>query len=133
MRRAVIYAAAAIFAAALVHRYYSLGGPYFAFPETVSQHVAPEPFASDYAIRLVRKAEPLLPRGASVTAFQPSMQRTDLSVPLTAAGLLPRHQVLWPDLSFRPDYVLAVREPLDAPEYRLIAEFPEGKVYRRIR
>lgn len=133
MRRAVVLVAAAVFAAALVHRFHSLGGPYFEFPETVSDHVSRHRFPSTDAILLVRRAEPLLRRGASVTAFQPSLKDQEIAIVLTASGLLPRQHVLWPNLDFHPDYILSVREPFASEKYRLIAEFPEGKVYERIR
>lgn len=40
----IIYVAAIVFTAALVHRFHRLGGPYFQLPQTVQDHVWPEPF-----------------------------------------------------------------------------------------
>jgi hypothetical protein len=53
---------------------------------------------------------------------------------LTGVGVLARQRVVSPDLgsnlrSELPDVVLAIRDPLHHPMYRLMAEFPEGKVY----
>src|SRR5436305_5816238 len=70
---AIVYGAALLFAAALVHRFHALGGPYFTFPETVQDHVAPAPYASRDVILLARRAADIIPRGATVTALQPSL------------------------------------------------------------
>ena len=134
-RSVLIYAAALVFAAALIHRYYALGGPYFELPKTVQDHVAPTMFASRDVILLARAAAEIVPRGATVTAIQPS-QAPDYDVThyLTAVGMMPRHRVVAPtieasDPAALPQFVLAVREPLSNPRYRLYRELPEGRIY----
>ena len=51
-RAVVIYAVVLVFAAALVHRFIILGEPYFRFPKTVQDHVAPAPYPSRDVILL---------------------------------------------------------------------------------
>lgn len=130
-RRAVIYAAAVIFAAALVHRFQSLGGPYFEFPDTVQDHVAVVRWPSADAIVLSRNAAKILPRGATVTILQPSAAPNyDATHYLTGVGLMPHQRVVRPDLETRPDYVLALRDPLEHPAYRLFKEIEGGRIYQ---
>jgi hypothetical protein len=131
-RAIVTWAAAALFAVALVHRFAILGGPYFDFPRTVQDHVAPVPFASRDVILLSERAAEIIPRGATVTALQPSLAPDyDVTHWLAAFGMMPRHRVVPPELTgaAMPQYVLAVREPFSNPRYRLITELPEGRIY----
>ena len=131
-RTVIIYAAAALFAAALVHRFYKLGGPYFARPLTVQDHVAAVPYPSRDVILLAGRAAELIPRGATVTAIQPSLAPNyDVTHWLTATGMMPRHHVVPPDSA--PQYVLAVREPFADPRYRLVHELPEGRIYEAVK
>ena len=138
-RSVIIYVAAVVFAVALVHRYHSLGGPYFEFPKTVQDHVAPTPFASRDVILLARAAAEIIPRGTTVTAIQPSQAPDyDITHYLTAVGMMPRHRVVPPTLNATdpkalPQYVLAVREPLAHPRYRLFRQIPEGRIYEVMR
>ena len=134
-RTVVVYAAAALFAAALIHRFVSLGGPYFARPQTVQDHVAPVPYASRDVILLAQRAAEIVPRGATVTAIQPALAPNyDTTHWLTAAGMMPRHRVVPPDFDTAPPrYVLAVREPFAHERYRLITELPEGRIYEAVR
>lgn len=130
-RRVIIYAAATLLAAALVYRFHSLGGPYFERPETVQDHVAVVRWPSADAIVLSRNAARILPRGVTVTILQPSAAPNyDTTHYLTGVGLMPHQRVVKPDLSTLPDYVLALREPLAHPSYRLIRELEGGRIYR---
>ncbi len=138
-RAVIVYVAALLFAGALVQHYRSLGGPYFEIPKTVQDHVAPTPYASRDVILLARAAAEIIPRGATVTAIQPS-QAPDYDVThyLTAAGMMPRHRVVPPTLTAAdpaalPQFVLAVREPLSHPHYRLYRQIPEGRIYEVVR
>ena len=137
LRTVVIYATALVLAAALVHRYYKLGGPYFEFPKTVQDHVAPSFYPSREMILLAGAAAEIVPRGATVTAIQPSQAPDyDVTLYLTAAGVMPRHRVVPPAFSAAdplPQYVLAVREPFSNPRYRLFREIPEGRIYEVMR
>ena len=131
-RSVVVYAAAVLFAAALVHRFHRRGGPYFARPRTVQDHVAPVPYPSRDVILLAERAAEIVPRGATVTAIQPSLAPNyDVTHWLTAVGMMPRHRVVPPDFAAAspPRYVLAVREPFADSRYRLIAELAEGRIY----
>lgn len=138
LRTVVTFAAAAVLAVALVRRYYALGGPYFEFPKTVQDHVAPTFYASRDVILLAAAAAEIIPRGATVTAIQPS-QGPDYDVThyLTAAGMMPRHRIVPPALTASdpaalPQYVLAVREPFSNPHYRLFRQIPEGRIYEAV-
>jgi hypothetical protein len=137
LRTVVIYAAAFVLAAALVHRYYKLGGPYFEFPRTVQDHVAPSFYPSRDMILLAGAAAGIVPRGTTVTAIQPSQAPDyDVTLYLTAAGMMPRHRVVPPAFSAAdslPQFVLAVREAFSNPRYRLFREIPEGRIYEVVR
>ena len=130
-RAVIIYAAAVVFAAALAHRFIRLGGPFFKVPETVQDHVAPVPYPSRDVILLARRAADIIPRGATVTALEPSQAPNyDITHWLTAAGMMPRHRVVPPEFDKAlPQYVLAVREPFPNPAYHLVSTLPEGRIY----
>ena len=137
-RTLIVYAAAALFAAALVHRFYQLGPPYFRFPETIQDHISRERAHGIDAILLSERAAKIIPRGATVTMVRPSqVPLYDATHYLTAFGMMPRHRVVPQTLDVKPhelpEYVLTIREPLTHPHYRLFAELPEGKVYRVVR
>ena len=124
-----------MFAAALVRVYYARGGPYFQFPKTVQDHVAPAMYPSRDMILLSRAAAEIVPRGTTVTAIRPAEAPDyDVTLYLTAAGMMPWHRVVPPalDAADRPQFVLAVREPLSNPHYRLFRELPEGRIYEAI-
>ena len=135
-RTVIIYAASVIFAAALMQRFYKLGGPYFRPPLTVQDHVAPTPYPSRDVILLAQRAAELIPRGATVTAIEPAQApEYDVTLWLTAVGMMPRHRVVPPDFAAGapPRFVLAVREPFANPAYRLMSELPEGRIYEAVR
>ena len=137
VRRLLVYVAAAVFAAALVHRFHWLGGPYFEVPETIQDHVWPERFPSRDAIVLSRRAEPLLPRGATVTILAPAeAPEYDQTHWLTGLGMLPRQHAMPQNLDLPPEklpqYVIAIGDPLPDPHYRLVRQFPEGFLYERV-
>lgn len=121
----LIYVAAAIFALALVRRFHQLGGPYFAVPETIQDHVARVPYPSRDVIVLAERAAKLVPRGATVTV----LPKDDPTLYRTAVGFMPHQKIVEPDLDAKPQFVISVREPLAHPSYRAIAEFREGKIY----
>jgi hypothetical protein len=115
--------------------YYARGGPYFTFPKTVQDHVAPSIYPSRDMILLSHAAAGIVPRGATVTAIRPAEAPDyDITLYLTAGGMMPRHRVVPPalDAADRPQFVLAVREPLSNPHYRLFRELPEGRIYEAI-
>lgn len=123
-------AAAIVFCAALVYRFHWLGGPYFTIPETIQDHVWPARFKSTDAIVLCRRAEPLLRRDATITLLAPSeAPNFDQTHWLTGLGLLIHQRVVPQKLETKPEYVIAIRDPLDHPGYRLVATFPEGYLY----
>jgi hypothetical protein len=140
-RSPIILLTSLLLAAALVHRFYTLGGPYFVAPVTVQDHVWPQPFPSRDVLVLAAKAERLLPRGETVTAIEPAQAPNyDVTLYLAAAGVMPRHHLLPPKFDAKldggtalPRYVLAVREPFAHPSYRLLRELPEGRIYEVIR
>ncbi len=97
-QRIVAGLGALLLCAMLVVRYADRRPPYFAVPRTVLDHVESREHEIRDALLVIPQAEPLLPRGAEVTAFRPKNGRAwnDDSVYLTAVGLLPRQSVLPP-------------------------------------
>ena len=135
IRAAVAWSAAALLTMALVRHYAWLGGPYFAFPETVQDHVWPTQFASRDVIVLARHAATILPRNVTVTAIEPSLAPNyDVTHFLTAWGLLPHQRVVPPKFDQElPQFVLAVRSDFPDARYRLHSTTPQGKIYEVIR
>lgn len=123
LQRAVIYAACAIFAAALVRHFYVLGGPYFAFPETSQDHVSVQKMKSRDAIVICSRASRLLPPGVRVR-----VEGDDLTLTYVAIGVMPFQTITTGDA----DYVITVGDAaFRNPAYRLAQETPEGKIYTR--
>lgn len=132
-RSIVIALCAAWMGVLLVHGLYANGGPFFEVPETVFDHVLHDTPLSRQAIVMARHAEPLMPRGATLTVIAPEQAPNyDATLYLTAAGVLSRHRVMHPTLAAGepwPDFVIALSTPLEHPGYRLVREFPEGRLY----
>src|SRR5262249_43271207 len=107
-RAAVICIAATVFAVALGHRFYRLGGPYFKLPKTIQDHIAPFVFPSRDVILLADRAAEIIPRGATVTAINPpEAPNYDVTLWMTAFGMMPRHRVVPPKFdNTPPQYVL---------------------------
>jgi hypothetical protein len=102
----------------------------------VEDHVAPAPVPRRDVILLARVAEKIIPRGATITAIQPSQAPDyDVSLYLTAAGLMPLHRAMTADFEAQelPQFVLAVRDPFADPRYRLYRALPEGRIYQVVR
>jgi len=85
------------------------------------------------------RIRPLLPRGAQVTCFRPinGEQNYDLPNFFTAVGQLPDQMVQPPFFAARDapatslvEYVIAIRDPFTHPAYHVVAEFPEGRLYK---
>jgi len=137
--KAVIAAATLILLIAFVHRLYTRGGPYFQRPQTIMDHVGPNKHDTRDALILLPQIRPLLPRGAEVTCFRPlnGEAQYDASNYLTAVGQLPDQIVRPPLLAIRDlppaslvEYVIAIGEPFNHPAYHVVAEFPEGRLYK---
>ena len=124
----IVAAATLILLIAFVNRLYTRGGPYFERPATIVDHVGPNKHETRDALVLLPKVRRLLPRGAHVTCFEPG--NTDTMPDFFAAvGQLPQQIVVSPNGDL-PEYVIAIRKPFDNSAYRLIAEFPEGRLYK---
>jgi hypothetical protein len=135
-QRIVAGCGALLLCAALAHRYAVRRPPYFAAPATVLDHVDVVKHELRDALVVIPQAEPLLPRGAEVTAFRPrdGQAWNDDAVYLTAVGLLPRQSVLPPwAVADRGGvaYVIAVGQPFQDPSYVPIAGLRGGWLYRR--
>jgi hypothetical protein len=140
--KAVVAVATLILLFAFVHRLYTRGGPYFTRAATIMDHVGPNKHETRDALLLLPKVRRLLPRGAHVTCFRPvnGEQNYDLPNFFAAVGQLPDQAVFPPfvaSLGSNPsdlvEYVIAVRDPFTHPNYRVVAEFPEGRLYRVVR
>jgi hypothetical protein len=139
IRGVLVYTAAAVFAGAVLVHVRWLGGPYLEiFPDTIQDHVYPVRFLSRDAIVLSRRAEPLLPRGATVTILAPSeAPNYDQTHWLTAIGTLPRNHPVPPRVDGPPEtlpqFVIAIADPFPNAHYHQVAQFPEGFLYERNR
>lgn len=132
IRSLLVYVCAAVMGFLTVKALYFRGGPYFDVPRTVFDHVAPGGYLSRDAILVGRSVEQIVPRGASLTVVNPEeAPRYDITLYLTASGVLPRHHVVPPSLDHDPlpDFVIALGKPLQHDRYRLVREFPEGRLY----
>lgn len=135
VRAFVVFLAAGLLTLLLVRLLYARGGPYWEVPETVLDHVQPEAPLSRQAIVMSRRVESLMPRGASLTVIAPAQAPNyDFTHYLAASGMLPRHEVRHPSLAEGerwPDFVIALGAPFEHRGYRLVREFPEGRLYAR--
>ena len=135
----VIALGALLLTVALIVRLASRGSPYFDWPQTIVDHVAPEPHETRDALLLLPKVAPLIPRGGFVTCFRPEKGRQHFDVPnyFAAVGALPRHTV-WPPFVAElgtprkelVEWVIAVDDPFTHPDYQVVALFPEGRLYQ---
>ncbi len=140
IEKAILSIATLVLLAAFIHRLYTRGAPYFEPPLTIVDHVGPGRHETRDALTLLPRIRPLLPRSAQVTCFRPNglgEQNYDMPNYFAAVGQLPDQTVLPPFVAGvdvpRPslvEYVIAVREPFTHPAYRVIAEFPEGRLYK---
>jgi hypothetical protein len=137
--KAIVAVATLILLIAFVNRLYTRGGPYFQLPETIVDHVGPNKHETRDALKVLPKIRPLLPRGAQVTCFRPINGAQSYDTPnfLTAVGQLPDQIVQPPFLAALDtptaslvDYVIAIRDPFTHPAYRVVAEFPEARLYK---
>lgn len=135
VRSLLVYFCAACCAVMMVRAFHARSAPYFEIPETVYDHVQPEMQLARQAIVMARHAEPLMPRGATLTVIAPEQApHFDSTHYLTASGMLPRHRVLHPSLADGeawPEFVIALGKPLEHRGYLLVREFPEGRLYAR--
>ena len=126
--KAIVAIATLILLIAFVNRLYTRGGPYFERPATIVDHVGPNKHETRDALMLLPKVRRVLPRGARVTCFEPG--NTDTMPDFFAAvGQLPQQIVVSPN-GAPPEYVIAIRKPLENSTYCVIAEFPEGRLYK---
>ena len=120
------------------------GGPYFQIPQTVMDHV--DRLDAPYVVNPTRtpllvipRLSPFIRRGAEVTCFRPVFGREHYDAPsfLAAIGQLPRNHVVPPfavglntPREQLTEYVIAIDGPFSHPAYDLIAEVPNGRLYR---
>jgi hypothetical protein len=137
IRSITIYCSALFLTLLLVRHLRDLGGPYFEIPETIYDRVPGAPHLSRQAIVMCRHAAPLMPRGSTLTVIEPPLGKDfDATHYMTADGQLPHHRVVHPTLEEGetwPDFVIALGNPLQHRGYRLVREFPEGRLYAAIR
>jgi hypothetical protein len=128
--KAIVAIATLILLIALIHRFYTRGGPYFERPATIVDHVGPQKHETRDALILLPKVRPLLPRGASVTCFEPGNPDKSPDF-LVAIGQLPQQSVISP-YGKLPEYIIALGPAFNDPSYRVVAEFPEGRLYKAV-
>jgi hypothetical protein len=142
LRSIIIYCSALFLTLLLIRHLYGLGGPFFEIPETIYDRVPGAPYLSRQAIVMSRHAAPFMPRGSSLTVIAPALgndfavENIDVTLYMTADAQLPYHRVLHPTLAEGeawPDFVIALGSPLHHRGYRLVREFPEGRLYAAIR
>jgi len=130
--------ASVVLTAFLMRGIVSRGGPYFSPPATVMEHVDVAHHPTRDALLLLPRVRPYLPPGAQVTCFRPlnGVAQRDGNA-YVASGLLPQQTIESPyaaslalDRAQLVEYVIAVGEPFTHPAYRLVATFPEGRLYR---
>lgn len=142
IEKTILAAATLVLFAAFINRLYTRGGPYAEQPQTIVDHVGPTKHETRDALILLPRIRPLLPSGAQLTCFRPvdGSEHYDMANFFTAVGQLPDQTVLPPFVAGltvapadRVEYVIAIREPFTHPAYRVVAEFPEGRLYRVVR
>lgn len=134
LRTIIIVTASLILTTSLIATYVNRGGPYFAKPATVYDHVARDRHPTIDDINLCTAAAPFIPHGATVAILKPSEKPNyDTTHTNTAAGLLPYRQLMSAGPRLQSDYALTIREPLDDSRYRLLHTFAEGNLYERVR
>jgi hypothetical protein len=142
IEKAILAAATLVLLAVFTNRLYSRGGPYTQQPQTIVDHVGRKKHDTRDALVLLPRIRPMLPRGATVTCFRPigGSENYDMQNFFAAVGQLPDQSVLPPfvaGLKVAPaelvEYVVAIREPFTHPAYRVVAEFPEGRLYKVVR
>lgn len=138
-RRVAIFVATALLIVALVHRLRTRGAPLLAIPSTPVEFASPGDPTMHHVILVLEEASRHLPRGATVTCFVPKegRQQHDATSFLTAVGMLPYQKVLPPFTAGDGlpreqlvEYVVAIYEPFTHSDYREIASFPHGRLYR---
>ena len=140
MKQEIVVTVATLLACAAVARHLAdRGGPYFARPATVVDHVSRSEHETRGALKLLPQVARLIPKDAEVSVFRTKNGRAqdDHASYLTAVGLLPYHHVLPPFTAYHEtapkdltQYVVAIGEPFSHPHYEVIAGFPEGWLYR---
>lgn len=142
LEQSVIAVSIALLFIAFLHRLYTRGGPYLELPATIVDHVGPRPHDTHDALVALPRFRRLIPRGATVTCFRPvnGAQQYDTPNYLAAVGLLPAQHVVPPFAASRDtpkeslaEYVVAIGQPFTHPAYRLLLEFPEGRLYKVVR
>ena len=138
----VMLTASVVLAAALLWQLADRGGPYFNHPVTIVEHVARQKHDTRDALLLLPRVRPLLPRNATVTCFHPrdGKWQYDAASFHAAIGQLPQQFVL-PPFSAAENipketmvrYVVALETPFTNPSYRLVKEFPDGRLYEVVR
>jgi hypothetical protein len=132
-RTILICAAALVCAVLLVHRYRAMGAPYFRVADTVHGRAT----ASDgtRVIAIAARIRETLPRKATITALRPSQgPKYAGEIYFTMVGVLPHQEVTNPvhiHEGSLPRFVVAIEEPFEHESYRLVASFPEGRLYEK--
>src|SRR5688500_9640472 len=87
------WAGALLLCSAAIQQLAARGGPSFALPAPVMEHIPPDRHETRDALSLLPQVARLIPRGATFTAFRPQGGRaaTDHANYLTAVGLIPYH------------------------------------------
>src|SRR5438477_6580928 len=107
VRQAIVTVAAIALCGVQIVKLAQLGGPYFARPATVLEHMMPWNHQNRRLLTLAPAVANVIPRGATVSCFQPvDGKATDDSCFFIATGQLPRHRIV--PFAKGPDWVVAV-------------------------
>ena len=124
--------------AMLVAKMADRGRPYFETPRTIADHTIDPQDPPRLALTFLPQLSKVIPLGATVAVFKPVNGKVnDDGAFFVATGLLPRHQIVPPLMASdaveardRAEWVAAITDPLDNPNYELVATYPEGRLYK---
>lgn len=125
VQQVVVLLATLACCAAILQAYAARGGPYFARPVTVIDHVIPGAHPIREVLLRTRTLEQAMPAGATVAVVRATPAGAavnDTETFLAASGSLPRHRVVpLPPEGTGPDYVITIGGALADPRYEPLA------------
>ena len=130
LRTVVVYGFSAALTIAMIAQQLRRGEGYFRRGETIFEHTTwiGDPIRKLPA--LLPNVAKILPRGETVACFEPVDGKVHNDYcSLVASGYLIRNRVV--PFGYDPQWVVAVSNPFDDPNYVLFANFPDGRLYKK--